>query len=235
MSELASRIAVVTGAGRGIGRAVAKSLAAQGALVVAMARTREDLNSLAAEAGALVVPFAGDVTREADVAAAFAAGGERGPVTIVVAAAGTAAFGSTSEFTMQQWHAVLSVNLAGVFLTCREALRVMQEGNVVTIGSVAGHTAFPNSAAYCASKWGVAGLTRALAAEVRASGRTSLHFTLLAPGSVDTSLWETQGWSPPRDEMLLPEDVARSVLHIVTTSPRASVDEIRLMPARGIL
>lgn len=235
MSRLDGRVAVVTGAGRGIGRAVALALAREGCRVVGVARTEADLLSLAGEAGPRVVPFAGDVTEETRVRAAFDAALALGPVTIVVCAAGVAAFGPTAEQTLEQWHAVMKVNLLGVFLVCREALRVMKTGHIVNIGSVAGHTAFPDSAAYCASKWGVAGLTKSLAAEVRAHGRNQIHVALVSPGSVDTGLWDGQTWSPSRADMMQPEDVAHAVLGIVAASHRVTVDEVRLMPSKGIL
>lgn len=234
---LSGQVALVAGAGRGIGRATARALAAEGATVVAIARTPGDLASLCDEIrdGQCIMCVA-DVTRESDVAYAFGEAQVAGEVRVVVNAAGVATFGPTVAFDTVDWERVLNTNLTGTFLCCREALRSMGgAGHIVNIGSIAGSTALANSAAYCAAKWGVAGLTRSLAAEVRAAGRHGIHFSLVSPGSTDTALWAGQGWSPPREDMLQPDDVAAAVLHVVTQPARVATDEILVMPAKGIL
>lgn len=238
MNGLADRVAVVTGAGKGIGRATALALTREGVHVLAVARTASMLETLRCEAVGLpgrCEPFAGDVTREEDVQSAFANAAAMGPVSILVNAAGAAAYGPTEDFRLDLWQNVLDVNLTGTFLCCREALRTMDRGHIINVASIAGHVPFPNSAAYCASKWGVVGLTRSLAAEVRASSRPGIHLTVLSPGSTDTPLWDQQDWSPPKEDMLRAEDVAATILHIVSAPPNATFDEVRLMPAKGIL
>ncbi|HEY3266132.1 MAG TPA: SDR family oxidoreductase [Armatimonadota bacterium] len=237
LKPLIGRVAVVTGAGRGIGRATTLALVNAGATVVAMARTATDLSSLVGEAlDGYCVMHPGDVTHERDVITAFKTATVLGQPSILVNAAGAAQFGPTKDFALSDWKDVVHANLTGTFLCCREAIRVFDEGgHIVNIGSIAGHTAFPNSAAYCAAKWGVVGLTKSLAAEARASGREDLRFTLLSPGSVDTALWDNVEYAPPREDMLQPADVARAIVGIVAQPRRMSVDEIRLMPAKGVL
>lgn len=237
MTQLLGRVAVVTGAGRGIGRAVARALANSGVTVVAMSRTPGDLSSLCDEVieGQCLISV-GDVTQEQDVANAFGEAQVAGDVSILVNAAGTAAFGPTVAFDLDDWVRTMDTNLMGSFLCCREALRAMGDtGHIINIGSIAGHVAMPNSAAYCAAKWGLAGLTKSLAAEMRAGGRPGIRMTLLSPGSTDTSLWDGQDWTPPREDMLRPEDVATAVLNILSQPPNVSTDEMLLMPAKGIL
>jgi NAD(P)-dependent dehydrogenase (short-subunit alcohol dehydrogenase family) len=237
MTDLTGRVAVVTGAGKGIGRAVAKALMQAGAGVVAMSRTARDLASLCEEGiDGMCVMSVGDVTLEGDVTAAFGEASLLGDVSIVVNCAGVFLSGPTVAFGVDDWMRTLDVNLTGTFLCCREALRAMGEsGHIINIGSIAGHVSMPNSAAYSASKWGVTGLTRSLAAELRAAGRSGIHMTLLSPGSTATSSWDGQEWSPALDDMLRPEDIAAAVLHVVSQPRRVATDEIRVLPAKGIL
>lgn len=231
------RVAVVTGAGRGIGRATALALANAGAMVVAMSRTDTDLASLCDEApDGQVVMQVGSVTHDRDVHSAFKTASVLGEVSILVNAAGQAWFGPTAECALDDWRRVVQSNLTGTFFCCREALKRMKDfGHIINVSSIAGHMGFPNSAAYCAAKWGVVGLTKALQAEVRDAGRHGLHFTLLSPGSTDTPLWNALEFSPDTQDMMQPEDVANAILNIVSQSPNVAVDELTLMPAKGML
>lgn len=231
------RVAVVTGAGRGIGRAAALALSNAGYTVVAMARTDTDLVTLCDEAlDGMVVMHVGSVTHDRDVHMAFKTAAVLGDVSIVVNAAGAAWFGSTIDCTLDDWRTVVQTNLTGTFFCCREALRAMGDsGHIINIASIAGHQGFANSAAYCASKWGVVGLTKSLAAEVRASGRHGIHFTLLSPGCTDTPIWDALEDSPDMRDMLQADDIANAILHIVSQPPRVAVDEIMVMPSKGVL
>jgi 3-oxoacyl-[acyl-carrier protein] reductase len=235
--NLDGRVAVVTGAGRGIGRATALALANAGVMVVAMARTDTDLVMLCDEAPQdMVVMHIGSVTHDRDVHMAFKTATVLGDLSIVVNAAGSAWFGPTTECGVDDWRTVVQSNLTGTFFCCREALRYMGDsGHVINIASVAGRQGFPNSAAYCAAKWGVVGLTKSLAAEVRCNGRPGIHFTLLCPGSTDTPLWDTLDSSPDPRDMLQPEDVANAIVHIVSQPPNVAVDEMMVMPSKGVL
>jgi 3-oxoacyl-[acyl-carrier protein] reductase len=230
-----ARVALITGAGRGIGRATALALHEGGWRLVLAGRTHEPLARLVEETGGRHVAVACDVTDEADVVRAVHTVVERfGRLDGLVCAAGVGTFTPTPESTLDDWNRTIATNLTGTFLCCREALRVMlprRSGHLVTILSVAAKVAFPAAAAYCASKWGAYGLTKVLAEEVRREG---IRVTAVLPGSTDTPFWDTIG-GPPRADMLAPARVAEAVRYALERPPDASVDEIHLMPPKGIL
>jgi Short-chain dehydrogenases of various substrate specificities len=229
------RVCLITGASRGIGRATALALHEAGWRLAVMARTRDPLVELVRATDCEHLALQGDVTSEADAARAVAETvGNFGRLDALVCAAGVGAFGPTVEVSREEWDRQIGANLTGTFLACREALKVMLprgEGHIVNVLSVASRVAFPNSAAYVASKWGAYGLTKSLAEEVRRQG---VRVTALLPGSVDTPFWDAIG-GPPREDMLRPESVAAAVRYALEAPPDASVDEVHLMPPKGVL
>ena len=170
------RVAIVTGAGTGIGRATALTLAADGYSVALAGRRAEPLQATADQIGApervLVVPT--DVTKEDSVAALFAQTVERfGHLDLLFNNAGTAVTAPLDQLTLAQWQGVVDVNLTGMFLCLREAFRVMkaqtpQGGRIINNGSISAHTPRPQSVAYTATKHGVMGLTKTAALDGRA-------------------------------------------------------------------
>jgi len=230
MNALDGRVALVTGASRGIGGVIAARLHAEGARVVALARSFEPLETDRR------LDLRCDVTAAADVHAAVARTTTAfGVPDIVVNNAGTFLLKplpetSESEF-VEQW----SVNVLGAFLVLREllpAMRARGRGHVVTIGSVVDHVPYAGNAAYGASKYGVRGLHEVVSEELRGSG---IRTTLISPGATDTRLWDQLGAdgrsdAPARERMLAPADVADAVLFAVTRPERVGVEWIRLMP-----
>ncbi|HVM38731.1 MAG TPA: SDR family NAD(P)-dependent oxidoreductase [Sphingomicrobium sp.] len=185
--RLAGHHALVTGGGSGIGAAIARALAAEGARLTLVGRRRDRLEQVAAELDAAVAPA--DVTDRAEVDRAFAAARDaNGPIAILVNNAGaaeSAPFGATNEAL---WRRTMSVNLDAVMHCCAAALDDLlaaQEGRIVTIASTAGLRGYAFTAAYCAAKHGAVGLMRALAAEY---GRTGLTANAVCPGFTDTEL-----------------------------------------------
>jgi NAD(P)-dependent dehydrogenase (short-subunit alcohol dehydrogenase family) len=187
---LAGLHALVTGAGRGIGAAIARSLAGAGADVTLLGRSRAGLESVAAELGAArrSCQVADVANAESVRAAAAAARSAIGPITLLVNNAGQAVSGSFGNTSDDQWQSMLAVNLTGTFLCMRECLPDMLKagfGRIVNVASTAGLVGYPYVSAYCASKHGVIGLTRAVSLEV---ARRNVTVNAVCPGYTDTDL-----------------------------------------------
>ena len=198
------RVAIVTGAGSGIGRATARRLAAEGAAVACLDLAEDaigvvaaEINQEAAEAGGRAIALRCDVTDEGLVADAVARSkAELGEITNLCNIAGIGGFAHTPEQSLSGWDKIIAVNLTGTFLMCRAVLPAMIEhgGAIVNTVSTAGMIGQPYSAAYCASKGGVRLLTMALAVEYMARG---VRVNGVAPGGVDTPIIHNFG--PPED------------------------------------
>jgi NADP-dependent 3-hydroxy acid dehydrogenase YdfG len=237
---LAGKVALVTGAGRGIGRAIALAFADEGAAVVLVARSRADLATVAGEvrerANGRVLAEPVDVTQDTAVEMLIErVVGDLGRLDVLVASAGTAAFGPVAESKPADWDAMLAVNLRATMVCCRAAVAPMMRqhsGTILTVASIAAKRVLPGSAVYTATKMAVIGFSRVLAEEMRPHG---VRVGVLVPGAVDTPLWDTLGAGPPREKMLRPEDVARAAVLMATLPPHASLEELTLLPAGGIL
>lgn len=232
---LADRVALVTGASRGIGLAIARALAASGARVAMLARSQAPLASAAREIGGLAI--ACDVANAGSVTAALErVASELGSPTIVVNNAGLFRLATLEQTSPDDLRQTIETNLVAPFLLARAALPAMRQtrrGHVVTIGSIADRATFPENAAYAASKFGARAMHQVLREELRGSG---IRATLISPGPTDTPLWdpvrpdEREGFTP-RARMLPAGAVADAVLFAVTRPADVNIDELRLSRA----
>lgn len=232
---LQNQIAVVTGASRGIGRAIARRLASLGAHVVLCARHRQDLDRLAEElhsTGQKATVFPLDLTQATQVDALAQAVREQFQrCDIVVNNAGLGQLGPPLHQTSpQDWDRLMAVNLRGPFLMIRAFAPLMIErgsGHIINISSLAGHNPLKNGAAYAASKWGLNGLTYSVAEELRDHG---IRVSVIAPGSVNT---EFGGKTPANaGARLQPGDIADVVALLVQQRRQSFVSEVLMRPAR---
>ena len=231
---LANRIAVVTGATRGIGRAIAKTLAEAGASVAICGRTQADVeravNELSTETGAKIAGTTADVSNAGQVAEFFKfIDGSLGGLDILVNNAGVGVFRDTASLTLEDWHMVVDTNLSGVFYCCHEALPRLKKrggGHIINISSLAGKNAFSGGAAYNASKFGLNGFSEAMMLDHRYQ---DIRVSYVMPGSVDTQFGSNAtgaGWK------IAPEDIASVVLMILTVPQRTLVSRVEIRPTK---
>jgi NAD(P)-dependent dehydrogenase (short-subunit alcohol dehydrogenase family) len=231
--ELRGASALVTGAGRGIGRAIALALGRSGAAVTGVSRTASELDSLVREiagAGGRAAAHPGDVRDPKVCAAALARAREaHGRLQILVNNAGVGAQAPVAETSDEEWARILDTNLSAVFRLTRAALPQLTDGggHVFMISSLAGTNPIEGMAAYCASKAGLDHFARCLMLEVRHQG---VKVTTVAPGSVDTQFGGSRsgeaGW------MLRPDDVAGTVLDLLRTRDEAHTSRVEMRPLR---
>ena len=231
---IAGQVALVTGGSRGIGLAIAARLGRMGARVAICARSVESLER-AAEGlrrdAVETLAMAADVTRPAEVTALV----ERtrkslGPVDILVNNAGVGVFGPVQALRESDWDAVLDTNLKAVFLVSKEVAPEMirrRTGQIINISSLAGKNAFANGSVYCASKWGLLGLTYCMAEDLRTYG---IRVSAVCPGTVATEFSPHAGKDPSK--MLQPDDVAHVVAALVTQAPQSFISEVLLRPTQ---
>lgn len=234
-APLNGKIAVVTGAGRGIGAAIARELAQMGATAVLCGRSRSLLDDVASTihaAGGKAEAHELDVTSLPSVEnlANFV---ERTfkRLDILVNNAGIAGFGGPlHQLPPESWNQVLNTNLRGVYYCIRSLVPMMiraRDGHIVNISSIAGKNPLPNGAAYAASKWGLNGLSYSIAEELR---QYNIRVSVVCPGSVNTDLSPHTGKDPAK--MLQPQDVAHVVAMLVTQAPQSFASEVVLRPTQ---
>ena len=230
---LVGQVAIITGAGRGIGAAIARKLAGMGTIAVLAGRTTESLQAVAkaiSEAGGRGEVAQCDVTELSSVESlARHVEATLGRLDILVNNAGVG--GSSSplhQLAPEVWDRIMNTNLRGVYYCIRSLAPLMMRsggGHIINISSLAGKNPLPNGAAYSASKWGLNGLTYSVAEELR---NHNIRVSVICPGSVHTDFSPHAGKDAGR--MLQPEDVAYAVAMLVTQAPQSFASEILLRP-----
>jgi short-subunit dehydrogenase len=231
--KLRGSVALVTGAGKGIGRAIALRLASEGAVVALTARTQSDLEAVRAEilnvkGQALVLPA--DITDDDAVGKVFKRiDNEFGKLDILINNAGRGSFAPVRDLQVADLDAMWNLNMRALFQCTKHALaRMEKQGNgaIVNVASLAGRNAFVGGAGYAATKWALIGFSRCLMLEVR---EKNIRVVTVCPGSVDT---EFSGGHDPAQaaKILAPEDVADATLSALTLPPRALMSEIDIRP-----
>lgn len=240
-NRLADKVVCVTGAGRGLGAAIARAFAAEGAHLVLGSRTTAEIDALAAEltrngrvalAVQTDVRVVDDLYRLVELAVA-----EHGRLDVMVNNAGLAIYGPFEDVEEHDFDLMIETNLKGAFFGSQAAFRQMKRqhsGLIVNISSIAGKLHLPNESAYNASKWGVNGFTGTLRLEAQ---RYGVKVTCVCPGGINTPFWRTQDFYPfpidridPQRDFMAPEEVARTVVQIANTPEGYVVPEVVVVP-----
>jgi NAD(P)-dependent dehydrogenase (short-subunit alcohol dehydrogenase family) len=231
VTQLTGRVAVITGASRGIGAAAAETLAAEGARVIRLARTLRDVTRDNVEDVRCDLTDPQQVSR---VAARIIA--QYGAPDIVVSNAGAFLLRALEATETAEVDLQLAVNVKAPFYIAKAflpSMRAAGKGSFISIGSVADHVGFPENAAYAASKYGLRGLHETLVAEYSGTG---VRLTLISPGPTDTNMWDPvdldnrEGFTP-RALMLRPADVAEAITFVATRPSHVVIEMLRLGPA----
>jgi NAD(P)-dependent dehydrogenase (short-subunit alcohol dehydrogenase family) len=238
--KLSGKTAVVTGAGSGIGAAIAACFAREGARVVSAGRTADKLEKARQQAGDAaerIFPYAADVSDAASVQKLFDWAGEKiGGAGILVNCAGiNVAKRAMKDLSPEDFQKVVDINLTGAFLCIRAALPKMRErgeGLIINVSSIAGvRASVLGGVGYSASKFGMSGLSLTVGAE---EGRNGIRSCMICPGEVNTPILDQRPVVPgpeQRAKMLQPEDLAQAALLMATLDPRATIPELIITPS----
>ncbi|MEP0545711.1 MAG: SDR family NAD(P)-dependent oxidoreductase [Rhodothermales bacterium] len=235
--HLQDKVAVVTGASRGLGRAFAEALAAKGAQVYGLARSEGDLADVSAAIGDAFHPVECDVRDPDDVHRAFkTVSDDAGRCDVLINNAGLGRFGAVEDYDDDAWDVMMDTNVTGLFFCTRAAIPMMKAqnaasgfgGHIVNIASVAGLVGNPNISGYNATKFAVRGFSEAIMKELREDG---IKVTCIYPGSVETHFADEAGSSGSANPMQ-PEDVADTVVHVIEGPDNYLISEVMMRPLR---
>lgn len=235
---LTNKIALVTGAGRGIGRAISLALGTAGAHVVVAARTQAEIDAIAQEieqAGGAASAWPVDLSSEVEIAALFEVIRQKfGRLDVLINNAGIGLFGPLADFSSADLDRLYAINVRGAFLCCQGALKLMipqASGYIINISSVVGFKGYARQGGYTMTKHALMGLTKTLALEAQPHG---IRVSVISPGGVNTPMIGDARPDLDRSTLLQPEDIARTVLFLLSLSDQAAVDEIYIRRRGGM-
>jgi 3-oxoacyl-[acyl-carrier protein] reductase len=228
--DLSGKVACVTGASRGIGRCISLALAEAGAHVVLISRNLNKLKNVESEivsSGGKALVVQADLAEEKEIVSAFTEIKSRiKKLDILINNAGTGKAGKIIDFSIEDFDKIIAVNLRGTYICCQEAMRIMipqRSGYIINISSVVGFKGYANQSAYTASKHGVMGLTKSLAVEAQEHG---IQVSTILPGGVDTEFVKITRPDLDTSILIVPEDIANTVIYLLSLSDRAVVDQV---------
>ncbi len=234
---MAEKIAIVTGAARGIGKATAIELLEAGFFTALCSRSQESAASLEADISSFAENFmisSVDISIEEEIEGFISSVAEKkGRIDVLINNAGVVYTGPVEKTDTEQWDEMMAVNARGAFLMVKHSLPLMPKGgHIVNIGSNASKKGFPGWAAYCASKFAVLGFTNSLREELRDRG---IKVSAVLPGPTKTDIWDSLGGKWDRTKMMSPEITAKTVMSVINQPPGANIDEIDIVPSTGSL
>lgn len=230
-----AKLAVVSGASKGIGAAIARELAEAGYELLLLARSARGLaavaNYIQAEGGQ-AAGLAADLTKPEDFERILQHIGKSGKrISVLIHNAGVAKVGSVSDMPLAEWQQVIDLNLTAPFLLTQKLLpQIVSGGQLIFINSIGGKQAFAGWGAYCASKFGLRGLAEALRLELEEKG---LRVTSIYPAAVNTELHDDLPFDWDRNKMMQPADVAKAVLYCLRQSPKVRINDIEIENISG--
>lgn len=229
--DLKGKIAVVTGAGSGLGAAIAAALVREGSLVYGMSRTEKNLLQLRDQLGKQFIPAAVDITERNTVSGWFSGtfSHEHSP-DILINNAGTGEFARLDEIAPEKWYAMINTNLNGLYHVTSRTIPWMrakkQSSHILTIGSILGSSTRSEGAAYSATKFGVRGFSESLFKELRGD---NIKVSLINPGSIETDFFKSSGIEK-HSNMLQPEDLAEAVIFVLKTPDNMLINDMTIRP-----
>ncbi len=222
--SLSDQVALVTGGGTGIGKAIAKAMLAEGAKVIIVGRKEEVLQEAQTELGSGSEIMVCDVTDESQVNKVYETiMSNHGKLNILINNAGMAARGKAYEMSYEMWKKVVDVNLNGAFLCARGAMKIMvnqKSGRIINIGSISGQMGRPENAPYTTTKFAVEGLTRAFALDGRDHG---IAVSVIHPGNAATNIWKGREEISVREGLIPLEDLGKLAVTMLTMSPNINI------------
>ncbi|MDP6063355.1 MAG: SDR family oxidoreductase [SAR202 cluster bacterium] len=233
MGKLDGKVAIVTGGGTGIGKGIARAFATEGARVIIASRSEQTLNEVAEELGDQVLAVPTDLKVEAQVTALFERTiAEMGQLDILVNNSGVFEGAPIEELSLETWQHVMDVNLTGVFLCTREAMKIMKQvdgGRIINIGSISAQIPRMNSAPYSTTKHALVGLTKSTALEGRDFGVVA---SILHPGNVLTELRDNSTLAQNQEPMMSTDDIAMAALTMAALPLNVNMLESIVLPVK---